>query len=86
MVAVGVLGALMSPATMALVTDLAGSDERGVTMAGFNAVGSLGFLAGILGGGWLAEQHGFDAAFLVAGGTELLLAAVALPALLRLDA
>jgi MFS family permease len=86
MVAVGVLGALMSPATMALVTDLAGGDERGVTMAGFNAVGSLGFLAGIVGGGWLAEQHGFDAAFLVAGGTELALAALALPALLRLDA
>jgi len=85
MVVVGVLGALMSPATMALVTDLAGDDERGVAMGGFNVAGSLGFLAGIVGGGWLAEQHGYLTAFVVAGGTELLLAALALPALLRLD-
>ncbi|MDH5018738.1 MFS transporter [Halobacterium rubrum] len=85
MVAVGVLGALMAPATMALVTDIADDDERGVHMAGFNAAGSLGFLAGIVGGGWVAERYGFGDAFLLAGGTELLLAALALPALLRLD-
>ncbi|MFC3477910.1 MFS transporter [Halobacterium litoreum] len=85
MVVVGVLGALMAPATMALVTDIAGDDERGVGMAGFNAAGSLGFLAGIVGGGWVAESWGFESAFLLAGGTELLLAALALPALLRLD-
>jgi len=84
MVAVGVLGALMAPATMALVTDLAGDDERGVHMAGFNAAGSLGFLVGIVGGGWVAERYGFGDAFLLAGGTELLLAALALPALLAL--
>jgi MFS family permease len=84
MVVVGVLGALMSPATMALVTDLAGDDERGVAMGGFNVAGSLGFLAGIVGGGWVAETWGFQPAFLLAGGTELVLAAVALPALLRL--
>ena len=85
MVAVGVLGALMAPATMALVTDIAGDGERGVHMAGFNAAGSLGFLAGIVGGGWAAERYGFEDAFLLAGGTEFLLAALALPALLRLS-
>jgi MFS family permease len=85
MVLVGVLGALMSPATMALVTDIAGDDERGVSMGGFNVAGSLGFLTGIVGGGIIAEQYGFTTAFLLAGGAEFVLALLALPALLRLD-
>jgi MFS family permease len=86
MVAVGVLGALMAPATMALVTDLAGASERGVAMAGFNAAGSLGFLGGVVVGGTVAGSYGYPAAFLVAGGLELGLALATLPAFLRLDA
>jgi MFS family permease len=86
MVAVGVVGALMAPATMALVADLAGTTERGVAMAGFNAVGSLGFLAGVVGGGTVAGAYGYPAAFLVAGGLEILIALCALPAFLRIDA
>ena len=85
MVAVGVLGALMAPATMALVADLTGETERGVGMAGFNAAGSLGFLVGIVGGSYVADEYGYQEAFLAAGGAELVLAAVALPALLKLD-
>jgi MFS family permease len=85
MAAVGVLGALMAPATMALVTDLAGADERGVAMAGFNVFGSVGFLVGILGGGAVAGAFGFGAAFLAAGGLEVLLAVGLLPLLLRLE-
>ncbi|QDX40266.1 MFS transporter [Salarchaeum sp. JOR-1] len=85
MVAVGVLGALMAPATMALVADLTRGNERGVGMAGFNAAGSLGFLVGIVGGSYVADEYGYEEAFLAAGGAELLLAAVALPALLKLD-
>jgi MFS family permease len=84
-VAVGVLGALMAPATMALVTDLAPSTERGVAMGGFNAAGSVGFLAGILVGGSVADAAGYPAAFLAAGGFELLVALAALPAFLRLS-
>jgi len=85
MVAVGVLGALMAPATMALVTDLANASERGVAMAGFNAAGSLGFLGGVVVGGTVAGAYGYPAAFLVAGGLELALAVATLPAFLRLD-
>ena len=85
MVAVGVLGALMAPATMALVTDLAAADQRGVAMAGFNVFGSVGFLVGIVGGGTAASLVGFDAAFLGVGGLEVLLAVTTLPLLLRLD-
>ncbi|MFC6787651.1 MFS transporter [Halobaculum halobium] len=84
MVAVGVLGALMAPATLALVVDLAAEDGRGAAVAGFNAAGSLGFLAGSLVGGAVAAEFGFRAAFVVAGGSEFLLAVAALPALLRL--
>ncbi|MFC7136474.1 MFS transporter [Halobaculum litoreum] len=84
MVAVGVLGALMAPATLALVVDLAADTDRGAAVAGFNAAGSLGFLAGSLVGGAVAAEAGFLAAFVVAGGSEFLLALAALPALLRL--
>ncbi len=85
MVLVGVLGAMVSPATMALVTDLAGDDERGASMAGFNIAGSLGFLAGFLVGGTVADTYGYLAAFLVVGGLEVLIAAVCLPLFLRID-
>ncbi|WP_123535125.1 MFS transporter [Halosimplex salinum] len=85
MLAVGVLGALMSPATMALVTDLAAETERGVAMAGFNVFGSLGFLAGVVVGGSVAGAFGYPAAFLVAGGMEVLVALATLPVFLRLD-
>jgi MFS family permease len=84
MVAVGVCGAVASPATMALVTDLAGVGDRGVAMGGFNTAGSLGFLVGIVGGGLVAERYGFGPAFVLAGGLELGIALLALPALLRL--
>ncbi|GAA0191940.1 MFS transporter [Halobaculum roseum] len=84
MVLVGVLGALMAPATLALVVDLAGDDERGAAVAGFNAAGSLGFLGGSLVGGAVAAEFCFRAAFVVAGGSEFLLAVATLPALVRL--
>jgi MFS family permease len=85
MAVVGVFGALMAPATLALVNDLAATDGRGTASGGFNVVGSLGFLAGVVGGGTLAGRFGFEVAFLVAGGGEILLAVALLPALLRLD-
>jgi len=84
MVVVGVLGALISPATMALVTDVARDGDRGVAMGGFNLFGSVGFLAGFLIGGGVAGEFGYLAAFLVAGGLEILIALVTIPAFLRL--
>ncbi|MHC3439715.1 MFS transporter [Natrialbaceae archaeon A-gly3] len=85
MIAVGVLGALVAPATMALVTDIADEGERGVSMAGFNLAGSLGFLGGFLVGGIVADVYGFWTAFLVVGGLEIAIAVVAIPAFLRLS-
>ena len=83
MVVVGILGALVAPATMALVTDMAAAGERGAAMGGFNVFGSLGFLGGILVGGAVADRLGFLAAFLVAGGLEAVVVVAALPVLVR---
>ena len=83
MIAVGVLGALVSPATMALVTDIAAESERGIAMAGFNVAGSLGFLGGFLVGGTVASAYGYDLAFLVVGGLEIAIALIAVPMFVR---
>ena len=77
LVAVGVCGALVSPTTMALVTDLAPATERGAAAGGFNVFGSLGMLSGFLIGGVVATGFGYRAAFLVAGGLEVAIAAAA---------
>jgi MFS family permease len=84
MVLVGVCGALVSPATMALVTDIAPEDDRGSAMGGFNIFGSLGFLAGFLLGGWLTDAYGFTTAFFVTGLLEVGIALVASRAVARL--
>ena len=85
MVGLGVFGALVSPATMALVTDLSPAADRGVAMGGFNVFGNLGFLAGFVVGSTVVGAYGFGAAFLVAGALEAGIVLVALPALVRLD-
>ncbi len=85
MIAVGILGALMAPATMALVTDLAPATDRGTAMGGFNLFGSLGFLCGFLIGGTVVDRFDFLTAFLVAGGLEILVALVAIPLFIRFN-
>ena len=85
LVAVGAGGALCAPATLALVGDLAGPEDRATAVAGYNIVGSLGFLLGVVVGGGLAERFGYLTAFYVIGGAEILLALALLPALFALD-
>ncbi|WP_144920945.1 MFS transporter [Halorubrum salsamenti] len=80
MVLVGVCGALMAPATMALVTDLVEPEARGAAMGLFNVFGSLGFLAGFLIGGSATETFGYTPAFLAVGGLELAIALTLFPA------
>jgi MFS family permease len=86
MVVVGIFGALVAPATMALVSDMASETQRGTAMGGFNVFGSLGFLAGIVGGATVAATYGFGVAFVAVGATEILIALVAAPLLLEGDA
>ncbi|MDS0293061.1 MFS transporter [Halogeometricum luteum] len=85
MVLVGVFGALVSPATMALVTDVASPEERGAALGGFNVFGSLGFLAGFLVGGVASSTAGYLAAFVVVGLSEVAIALVAGRAVKRLS-
>ncbi|MDS0298563.1 MFS transporter [Halogeometricum sp. S1BR25-6] len=85
MVLVGVFGALVSPATMALVTDVAAPEERGAALGGFNVFGSLGFLAGFLVGGVASSAAGYLAAFAVVGLSEVAIALVAGRAVKRLS-
>ena len=84
MVLVGVCGALVAPATMALVTDLVDPESRGAAMGLFNVFGSLGFLAGFLVGGGTTEAFGYRPAFLAVGGMELLIAVALLPLVYRI--
>ncbi len=85
MMLVGVAGAFVAPATMALVTDLCAPTERGVAMGGFNVFGSLGFLSGFLIGGFVVDATNYVTAFLVVGGLEIAIALIALPAVRRLS-
>jgi MFS family permease len=85
MVAVGALGALVAPATMALVTDIATPETRGAALGGFNVFGSLGFLAGFLLGGLTTSTAGYLAAFLAVGLSEVAIAVVAARAVWRLS-
>jgi len=80
MVLVGVCGALMAPATMALVTDLVEPEVRGAAMGLFNVFGSLGFLTGFLVGGGATDAFGYTPAFLAVGGLELAIAVALFPA------
>ena len=83
---VGVFGAIVSPATMALVTDIAPTTRHGTAMAGFNIAGSLGFLTGILLGGAVADTYSNAIAFVVIGTAEIAIALIALPLFHRLIA
>lgn len=77
MVLVGICGALVSPTTMALVTDIVPATERGAAMGGFNVFGSLGMLSGFIIGGTVTELYGYLPAFVAAGGLEIAIATVA---------
>ncbi len=88
-VGLGVCSAIMFVPNMILTADLAGPQWKGAAMGAFNAAGSLGFACGpLVGAGvadcWGVEDGGYQAAFVVAGSTEVLCVAVALPVLLRL--
>jgi len=83
MVFVGVLAALVAPATMALVTDLVTPYERGTAMSGFNVSGSLGVLCGRVAGSWLATRYGYFGVFAVAGGLEVAIAILTPPVFFR---
>jgi MFS family permease len=94
MAVIGVFAAVMFVPSMLMTTDLTPPAIRSTALGAFNAAGSLGFILGPITGGLVSEMvrasHGaavgYQAAFAVAGGAEILCALVALPFLLRLRA
>ena len=94
MAVIGMAAAVMFVPSMLMTTDLTPPEIRSTALGAFNTAGSLGFILGPLTGGLVSElvraSHGpaagYQAAFAVAGISELLCAALALPFLLRLRA
>ena len=92
MASIGIAAAVMFVPTMLLVTEYAPDDLRSTALSAFNAAGSLGFIVGPLVGGaisvWFGSdghwEEGYGMAFAVAGGSELILVAIALPLLYRM--
>ncbi len=94
MAVIGVFAAVMFVPSMLMTTDLTPPAIRSTALGAFNTAGSLGFILGPITGGLVSEMvratHGpaigYQAAFAVAGGAEILCVLVALPFLLRLRA
>jgi MFS family permease len=94
MAVIGMAAAVMFVPSMLMTTDLTPPEIRSTALGAFNTAGSLGFILGPLTGGLVSEvvraSHGpaagYQAAFAVAGVSELLCAALALPFLLKLRA
>jgi MFS family permease len=92
MVLLGVLSAVMFVPSLMLTTDLAASEIRSTALGGFNAAGSLGFIAGPVLGAVVSQtvasrtdaQTGYASAFVVAGFAEVCCVLLTLPLLRRL--
>ena len=71
---VGIGEAGFTPPVVSMIADRFAADRR-ATVFSFIAVGvSVGGAVGAVGGGWVAQTHGWRAAFLVLGGPGLVLA------------
>lgn len=89
---VGVTASVMFVPSMVMTTELAPESIRATALGAFNAAGSLGFIVGPLVGGSISQlvagrsdwETGYQAAFLVAGVSELVCVGLTLPFLLRL--
>ncbi|MCH2172402.1 MFS transporter [Myxococcota bacterium] len=92
MLALGVVSAVMFVPSLVLATELASPEIRATAMGAFNAAGSMGFIVGPAVGGFVSEtvarqsgwHAGYEAAFVVAGLSEIACVLVALPFLLAL--
>jgi MFS family permease len=92
MAMLGTTAAVMFVPSLVMTTDLSRPETKATAMGGFNAAGALGFLIGPAVGGWVSQsvalgrgwQTGYQAAFVVAGVSEVLCVLIALPVLLRL--
>jgi len=84
MLGCGVFAAMMFPSSVALAGDLSPQNKRGAAIGGFNVFGSLGFVAGFSAAGILSDLYGYCTSFLLGGFSEMLVALIAIPFLLKL--
>ena len=84
MLCCGVFAAMMFPSTIALAGDLSPRNKRGTAIGGFNVFGSLGFVAGFSAAGILSDMYGYCTSFILGGFSEMLVALVAIPFLVKL--
>jgi len=92
MVSLGVASAVMFVPSLLVTTDAAPEPVRTTALGAFNAAGSLGFIVGPAVGGLVSQTvaaqadwlTGYRAAFGIAGVSEIVCVAVALPFLARL--
>jgi MFS family permease len=93
MFATGVAAAVMFVPSMLLTIQVVGEEVRSTALGAFNAAGSLGFILGPLVGGGVSQLvaarsdwlEGYRTAFIVAGISEVLCVAIALPLLWRVS-
>jgi MFS family permease len=91
MLATGAAAAVMFVPSMLMTMQVVSDRVRATALGAFNAAGSLGFILGPLTGGAISQfvagradwLTGYRAAFVVAGASELLCVAIALPLLLK---
>ena len=91
MFGIGTTAAVMFVPSLLLTTEFAPPEIRSTALGAFNAAGSLGFIVGPVTGGLVSQavaaasdwETGYATAFTVAGGSEILLAALAWPTLRR---
>ena len=91
MLATGAAAAVMFVPSMLMTMQVVSDQVRATALGAFNAAGSLGFILGPLAGGAISQfvagradwLSGYRAAFAVAGASEVLCVAIALPLLLQ---
>jgi MFS family permease len=83
MLGCGVFAAMMFPSSIALAGDLSPQNKRGAAIGGFNVFGSLGFVVGFSVAGILSDIYGYCSSFILGGFSEILVALIAIPFLLR---
>ena len=76
MIVCGVFAAMLLPASLALLGDVAREGERATYMGGFNAMGSLGFAIGPFFAALLSDALGYEVAF-ISGGAVISVAIIA---------
>ncbi len=93
MLLLGIISALNFSPSLAIMTDLAGSEIRSTAMGAFNSAGSLGFFAGPLLGGGIVQlmlskgspaSEAYKMAFIGGGSVSILTTLIAIPFLIRL--